>query len=185
MLINGTLFNSEAWQGISKNDEEQLEKVDEALLRGLLKAHSKVPIEAFHLETGTIPIRFILKSRRLCYLHNILRRDSEELVREIYDAQKDDPVEGDFCKLVQKDADDISLNLTEDQIMIMKEKEYKVKVKAKVRAASFKHLMELKTNHSKMDNINYSEFKLSNYMRSPLFDYKSTTTLFSLRTRTV
>ena len=64
-------------------------------------------------------------------------------------------------------------------------KEYKVKVKAKVRAASFKHLMELQNNHSKMDNINYSEFKLSNYMRNPLFDYESTTTLFSLRTRTV
>ena len=43
MFINGTLFNSEAWQGITDGEIEQLEKVDEALLRGLLKAHSKVP----------------------------------------------------------------------------------------------------------------------------------------------
>ena len=74
-MINGTLFNSEAWQGISNADVEQLEKVDEALLRGLLRAHLKVP----------------LKTRRLCYLKTILHRDDEKLIREVYNAQKCDP----------------------------------------------------------------------------------------------
>ena len=46
MLVNGTLFNSEAWHGVTKKDIILLEKVDEALLRGLLTAHSKIPIEA-------------------------------------------------------------------------------------------------------------------------------------------
>ena len=36
MLINGTLFNSEAWHGISDKEVSSLEKVDEALLKGLL-----------------------------------------------------------------------------------------------------------------------------------------------------
>ena len=94
-----------------------------------MKAHAKVPVEALHMETGTISIRHILKSRRLCYLHNILRRDSEELVREIYDAQKNDPVDGDFYQLVKTDAEDINLNLTEAQIISMKEADYKAKVK--------------------------------------------------------
>ena len=39
MFLNAILFNSEAWQGISDADIEHLEKVDEALLRGLLRAH--------------------------------------------------------------------------------------------------------------------------------------------------
>ena len=34
MLLNGTLFNSEAWQGITISEIHQLERVDEALLRG-------------------------------------------------------------------------------------------------------------------------------------------------------
>ena len=72
MLLNGTLFNSEAWQGITISEIHQLERVDEALLRGVLRAHSKVPIEALYLETGSIPIRYTLKSPRLSYLHNIL-----------------------------------------------------------------------------------------------------------------
>ena len=34
MLLNGTLFNSGAWQGITISEIHQLERVDEALLRG-------------------------------------------------------------------------------------------------------------------------------------------------------
>ena len=63
MLINGTLFNSEAWHNITEDDLNILEKVDEALLRGILKSHSKIPLEALYLETASIPIRFIVASR--------------------------------------------------------------------------------------------------------------------------
>ena len=118
MFLNGCLFNSEAWQGISSDEEEQLEKVDEALLRGLLKAHAKVPLEALHLETGTISVKYILKGRRLCYLHTILKRDEEELVREVYNAQKSDPTEGDFCRLVEEDKVKVNLNMTDSEICI-------------------------------------------------------------------
>ena len=34
MLINGILYNSEAWHGVSTADVAALERVDEALLRG-------------------------------------------------------------------------------------------------------------------------------------------------------
>ena len=43
MLINGILFNAQAWQGIQLKDIILLEKVDEALLRWLLSAHPKIP----------------------------------------------------------------------------------------------------------------------------------------------
>ena len=46
MLLNGILYNSEAWHGISEKDISVLEKVDEALLRGILSAHPKIPLEA-------------------------------------------------------------------------------------------------------------------------------------------
>ena len=65
MLVNGCLFNSEAWHGVTQNNIVILEKVDEALLRGLLNAHSKIPLEALFLETCSIPIRYIVSSRRL------------------------------------------------------------------------------------------------------------------------
>ena len=101
MLLNGSLYNSEAWHDVTEKDIKLLEKVDEALLRGVLGAHSKIPIEALYLETATVPIRFVISSRRLMYLHCILQRSKEELVRKVYDAQKENTTAGDFCELVE------------------------------------------------------------------------------------
>ena len=66
MLINGVLFNSEVWHGIDDNDVHALEGIDEHLLRSLVKAHAKTPMEFLYLETGAIPIRFLISSRRKC-----------------------------------------------------------------------------------------------------------------------
>ena len=71
MFVNGILYNSEAWQGIKDKDLFVFEKADEALLRRILGAHPKIPIEALYLETKSIPIRYIIASRRIMYLHAI------------------------------------------------------------------------------------------------------------------
>jgi hypothetical protein len=60
MLINGILFNSEVWHGVTDDHVEALEKVDEHLLRSLLQCQSKTPLEFLFLETGPVPIRFII-----------------------------------------------------------------------------------------------------------------------------
>ena len=136
LLINSILFNSEAWQGITKAEIETLEKVDEDLLRGIIKAHSKIPTEVLYLETGSIPIRFILKSRRISYLQTILKRHPEELVSEVYNVQKNDPIKGDFYDLVMQDLKSIDLNITEDAIIQMKKEKFKSIVKKKVRESA-------------------------------------------------
>ena len=68
----------------------------------------------------------------------------------MYDAQKASPDDGDFYKLVESDAKDVDLQLTEEEISSMKEESYKALVKSKVRNAAFKHLMEQKGSHSKI-----------------------------------
>ena len=185
MFINGTLFNSEAWQGITDGEIEQLEKVDEALLRGLLKAHSKAPLESLFQETGCTPIRYIIKNRRISYLHTILKKDSEEIVREVFEAQKVDPSPGDFYPMVANDCELIGLNLTHSEITKMEKEKFKHIVKAKIRAAAFKYLKEIQQTHSKVKDIEYFNNELSPYLRSPLFNKDDTQLLYALRTRTV
>jgi hypothetical protein len=55
MLLNGMLYNSEAWHSITEDEIKLLEKVDEHLLRQLVKGHSKSPKEFFFLEAGASP----------------------------------------------------------------------------------------------------------------------------------
>ena len=60
MLSIGILYNSEAWHGLTNAHIAKLESVDEALLRGILKAHTKTPTKFIHLKTGTVPLKWII-----------------------------------------------------------------------------------------------------------------------------
>ena len=185
LLINGILFNSEAWQGIEEKEIISLEKVDEALLRGILSAHPKIPIEALYLETKTIPIRFIIASRRIMYLHAILQRKANQLIRRIFEAQKNDPIPGDFVEIVRRDFLDISLDMTEAEISQLSKERFRKIIKPKVTNAAFEFLKKLKESHSKMQKIEYKNFEIASYLKSPLFNNNNRTLLLALRTRTV
>ena len=91
MLLNGMLYNSEVWHSLSEKEIRMLEMVDEYLLRSMVKGHSKTPLEFLYLEAGALPIRFIISSRRLNYLHTLLKRPEHEIPRQVYEAQKSDP----------------------------------------------------------------------------------------------
>ena len=41
MLLNGILFNAEAWHGVTLKQIKSLETIDEYLLKNILKAHRK------------------------------------------------------------------------------------------------------------------------------------------------
>ena len=75
--------------------------------------------------------------------------------------------------------------MTEKEIQNISKEKFRKIVKIKVQNASFKYLKELKNNHSKMRNLNYDEFKLAEYLSSPLFNDESRKLLLALRTRTV
>ena len=73
MLLNGILYNREAWHDISDDDIKVLESIDEHMLRSLVKAHSKTPLEFLYMKTASTPIRHIVSCRRLLYLQKILK----------------------------------------------------------------------------------------------------------------
>ena len=183
MLINGIMFNAEAWHGVRQEDVDALEQVDQALLRGLVDGHAKTPVAALYLELGCIPLRYIWASRRIMYLHTILTRNDSEVTKKIYEAQKINPNKGDFAKLVKVDLERIKLNNTEDEIKAMKKGELKSIVKRKVREAALEYLNEKKG--SKLFKLRHTKLETTEYLKSPRFQQKKSSLLFALRTRTV
>ena len=185
MLLNGLLFNSEAWHSVTQQDIISFEKLDENLLRCLLGAHSKTPLEMLYLESGATPIRFVLASRRLNYLQTIIKREDEELTKRVLQAQIESPLPGDFIKLVEEDSNrlgvPLDLSFVENSSIIF----YKKFVKTNVKAAALKYLKALQQPHTKVNHIKYDELSTQKYLTSPLFDNNETELLFALRTRTV
>ena len=69
-LISSMLSCSEVWYNVNEHQLRKLEQVDEKLLRIILNCSSQVTHETLYLELGRMPIRFIIKLRRIIYLTN-------------------------------------------------------------------------------------------------------------------
>ena len=185
MLLNGILYNSEAWHSLTEKDIKTLEAVDEHLLRSLVKGHSKVPIEFLFLETGTIPLRFLISCRRILYLQTILKRSDNELIKRIYKAQAENPSPGDFIELVKKDFVTIREEFNESKILNMTKESFKKVIKEKIKTAAFDYLRTLQAKHSKIQDIVYRRLEIQPYMVSPVFLDEEVNILHSLRSRAV
>ena len=63
-FLNGTLYNSEVWCNYNKSDLTDLEVLDRKILRCILGAHSKSPLEMLYLETHVFQITDLVSLRR-------------------------------------------------------------------------------------------------------------------------
>ena len=80
VFLNSILLNSEAWYSVDKQTIEELEKLDNILLKKIFELPTSTPAAFLHLELGTIPIRFILMIRRLNFLQYILKEQEDSLI---------------------------------------------------------------------------------------------------------
>ena len=64
-----------------EKDINTFTSMDKYLIRKIVNSHFKAPVELIYLETGTVPVEYILVSRRLNYLHTIVTRDNIELTK--------------------------------------------------------------------------------------------------------
>ena len=62
--MNAIFVNIEAWHYVLKKDKYFFMNLDYYLIRKTVGALSKVPIELLRLETKSIPLDFILASRK-------------------------------------------------------------------------------------------------------------------------
>ena len=110
LFVNGFLTNREVKYGLTEKNLEDLENIDKILLRKILNAHSKTPVESLYLETGILPLKVVLKSRRIMYLHHILRRKEGNLLLKFFKAQSEYPANNDWSETVKKDLKDFAIS---------------------------------------------------------------------------
>ena len=119
ILISSMLLNVEVWTNITKTEINKLELVEKILIRRVIGTGRATPVAAVYLEVGAIPIRFLIRARRLMFLHYLLSLPENQLLARIYRAQKTDPVKNDWCLQVKEDIEFFSLSVTEDDIKMM------------------------------------------------------------------
>ena len=89
--------------------KKSLEIIDESLLRSILKVHSKTPKKFLYLQTGALPIKWVVAQRRIVFMKHIMERHDDELLKKVFLAQKKNPTLGDFAQIVEKDLTDLKV----------------------------------------------------------------------------
>ena len=89
-----------------------------------MKCSSSVAKDLLYLELGILPIRFIIKTGRILYLHHILQQENQSLLYRFFIAQIEDPTPRDWVSQVLEDLEEININLELDKIRHMKKEKF-------------------------------------------------------------
>ena len=107
-------------------------------------------------------------------------RSDSELTKRIYNAQKRDPIKGDWVTLVQEDLKTMKIYLNEEEINKTKKSVFKNMVKKHVKDATFTQLKEMQKEHTKINTIKYNAFKMQPYLDSDLLNSEEISMLFNI-----
>ena len=169
MLLNGILTNSEVWYPTTDTQLEILEDIDLMLMRKLMKGHAKTAKEAFHMETGLLPVRFVCMKRRMMYLHHILSKPESEMIRKVYEVQKQIITKKDWYSLVNDNKKELDINLSEEQISKMSKDRFRSIVSKAVDHKAMDHLNTIALSHSKSEDLIKPQLVRENYYEGQRF----------------
>ena len=186
MLISVLLFNSETWLRLTKDNIKKLESVDEMLLHKLLATPMSTPKVALYLETGCIPLRFIIKRKRIMFLHHLLTRREDALIKRVFWAQVEKPIKGYWCLVVREDLDALGLNfLSYFEIGNKSKEQLKTLITDQIATVSLRYLDAEKQKLSKIANISYPKVEIQAYLVDPHLTTRLKQLTFKWRTRMI
>ena len=133
MFLNGVIYSSESWYRVTEEEIEELEKLDNILLRYIFEVPQSVPVVSLFLESGSVRIRNILKARRMNFLHQLANLDKQEMEYKFFKCQWDHPSPQDWTEQVKNDLSEVGIPVSLDFITSKSEYVFKEIVKTKIK----------------------------------------------------
>ena len=113
---------------------------------------------------GVLPLRYILKSRKLNYLHYILNEDEKSLKYQFLQIQIKNPTKKDWCSEVRRDMKELNIGTEIEDIKDMPKTTLKKLVKSKIYEQAFKYLLGKKK--SKTIDVPHENLKMQEYLEA-------------------
>ena len=182
MTLRESMFlNAEIWYNIKKTEIEELEELDRCLLRKIFSTQISCPKEALFLESGAISIGTIIKSRRLNYLHYLVKEKENTMLSKFFHAQYNCEVKNDWTAQVRLDLDDFCLPLDLDYIKSKSEYSFKKLIKVKAQEYELSKFNSMKG--SKMESTFHGKLDMQNYLKLKNISPEDAKLVFAYRTR--
>ena len=142
ILVSKMVYNSEVWYNVTDKQLTKLEQIDEMFFRKLFNLPSSAPRVGMYVECGKIPIRHLVKMRRIMYFWHIIHQDRNELLFKFLEAQELSISSNDWISQVRKDLLEIQLNLSDKEIFGMSKEIFGKNVRQKIEQNVIKYLKE-------------------------------------------
>ena len=184
-LVSKLVSSSEVWYDVKKHEYKKLENIDEMFFRRMLEVPISVPKEGIYIEMGKMPVKYVIRIRRLMYWWHLVNLNSKEVLQKVYSAQKLNSSKGDWVVQLETDKKELKLNITDEELKNYKQEEFKMLIKRKVEILAGKHLEELRKSHSKTEKLVFNGFTPAAYLLSKNLTVHEVKTLFKLRTRMI
>ena len=161
-ILSSILSSSEVWYGVTIQELERLEQVDEMWMKDLMNCSSLVPKDLLYLELAILPIRYVIQIRRLLYFPNLLKQRNDSLLYKFFMAQLTNPTHRDWVSQVLQELEDLNIKLEVEDIELFTKEQYKTVIKEAVYKKACVDLLLRKqsrqSEHAKGKHINYSNF---------------------------
>ena len=120
------------------------------------------------------------------FLHHILTREEDALIKRVFWAQVEKPVKGDWYLVVREDLDLLGLNLTSlTEVANMSKEQLKTLLNEQIAATSLKYLNAEKQTLSKVAHFLYPRVEMQAYLVNPNMSLKQKQLAFKWRTRMI
>ena len=143
------------------------------------------PKEMLYLELGVVPIRYLIKMRRLNFLQYILQEDRESLIHSFLQAQIDKPTKGDWFQSCLASLKELEIDLDLEEIRGMKITRFRNLVRRRTTTLALNNLNKIKLKHSKVLHIEHKKMEMQKYFVASDLSGKEIKFLFALRSRMV
>ena len=120
--------------------------------------------------------------RQLMYYWTILQKNESELVKTVFNAQRDFPEEGCWISEVQGVLKSCEIHYTEEEISKMSQFKFKQIVKEKIQLQVLAYLVTLQNKHTKSENLHLAS-NMQEYLRSNELSLSQKKLLFRLRSK--
>ena len=117
------------------------------------------------------------------FLHHIITRKEDVLIKKFFSAQCREPRKNDWCETVKRDLDDLELNYEFDDIKKLSKKAWLKRVKEGCKSKAFEDLTDKQIDNSKGSNIGYGSLNMRDYLKTKNINKSQAILLFKIRTR--
>ena len=121
--------------------------------------------------------------RRICYLHNVLKREKTSMLYRFFITQWLKPCRGDWVLQAQKDLEDFNIAANIDEISSFSCKSFKKYVRVKAEEYALGELRKLQAEHSKLKDLDYVDLQIRPYFQDENLSVNEKITIFKYRTR--